>query len=145
LTQKIDYKKSSVRTKAQLIQYNPRNKKFYYKYLRIRTKRGVAPLKAWNIVKPPSWLIAEYEVLKSNFTSELNIDIQNQLNKQRNKENDGERKPLTPKQEQTMTLMAKYGDAELVSKELKCSSRNVYQSLRFSKAKGYELEEFEGK
>lgn len=144
LTQKIDYKKKTCRTKAQLLQYNPRNKKFYYKYLRIRTKRGVAPLKAWNITQPPTWLIDEYEVLKSQFTNKLNINIQEQLQRQKAKEEQGDRKPLTHKQKQTMVLMAKHGDADLVADELGCSQRNVYQSLRFSKEKGYNLEEFDG-
>jgi hypothetical protein len=99
LTQSIDYQNKKVKTKPHIIQYNPRSRKFYYKFLRIRTKLGVAPLKYWNIPKSPDWLIDAYEETKTKFTNALNKDIERQVKQFRtDKEGVDKRKELTEKQ-----------------------------------------------
>ena len=83
--QSINYETSMAKVKPQIIQYNSRTKKFYYKYLRLRTKNGICPLRAWNVPKPPEWLIEAYEEIKSDFTSKLNKDLQYELEEEENK------------------------------------------------------------
>lgn len=78
----INKKEQTVKVKPQLIQYNGRNKKFYYKYLRSITPSGVMPISAWKIPKPSNELIKLYEIKKNEFTSKLNEKIMSELEKQ---------------------------------------------------------------
>lgn len=80
-TVSIDYKKKTCKIKPQLIQYNSRMDKFYYKYLRIVTKKGVVPLVEWNVPSPSPELVKKYEAKKTAFTKQLNREIESQLNK----------------------------------------------------------------
>lgn len=139
LTQKIDYSKKSCKVKAQLIQYNPRNKKFYYKYLRIRTRLGVSPLVSWNIESPPKWLYQPYEKMKEEFTSKLNKDIENQINETEKAKG---KTPLTELQEKAMILMKKYGNVEIVAEEMNLSPKTIYFHLNSAEKKGYKREDF---
>jgi len=134
LTQKIDYSNKSCKVKAQLIQYNPRNKKFYYKYLRIRTRLGVAPLTAWNIEAPPLWLAEEYERLKEKFTLKLNKDIQEQLEPT---EQVKEQKPLTEIQSNVLELMEEFGNVKEVAERMKVTPRTIFFHLNQIEKKGY--------
>lgn len=65
--------------KPQLIQYNSRYRKFYYKYLRVATKKGVSPIQRWKIHSPTRDLIREYEIKKREFTDRLNKEIVKEL------------------------------------------------------------------
>lgn len=132
---KIDYTTKKVKVKPQLLQYNSRYKKFYYKYLRIRDSRGlVSPLKAWNVQRPPKDLILEYEKLKTNFTNELNADIQRQLDELEGKKS---KQPLTAIQENVIKFMAEYKDIAKVSELLKISERTIQFHIAQAKKKGY--------
>lgn len=143
-TMSIDYKKKTTKLKPFLIQYNSRIKKFYYKYLRVRTKLGTSPLKAWNIPQPPKWIIEEYELMKTRFTDKLNKDIEKQLNKLQGKEED-KRKPLTEIQEKVLSAMAKYGNVRDTARELGKAERTIrFHNLQIRK-KGYSIEEIEDK
>lgn len=79
ITMGIDFNKNQVRLKPQMLQYNARNKKFYYKYLRVITQNGVLPIKVWRVDKPSSSLLKEYEKKKSAFTTQLNKKIYEEL------------------------------------------------------------------
>jgi len=137
LTQKIDYEKKICKIKAQLIQYNSRNRKFYYKYLRVRGKTGVVPIRSWLVDAPPAWLVEEYEVLKRKFTDKLNIDIERQLNQQKNKEKAPE---LTETQSQAFELMCKYRNVDKVAEDLNLSPKTIYFHLQQARKKGYDVE-----
>ena len=141
-TVSIDYAKRTLKVKPLLMQYNPRIKKFYNKFLRIKTPRGVFPLKAWNIPAPSPQLIKDYEVLKENFTSALNKDILSQLDEMEKKKSKDYRQPLTPLQERAMILQAKYNDTEKVAQDMGCVARNVRNHLQLARRKGYVEEEF---
>ena len=78
-TQGIDFDKQTVKLKPYCIQYNSRNKKFYYKYLRIRSLMGYAPIKAWYLGLPTKELLDEYEKHKTSFTTKLNNEIMEEL------------------------------------------------------------------
>ena len=70
----------SVVIKPQVIQYNDRKDKFYYKFLRVITGPGMrAPVKTWSVEKPSPALIDAYEKKKDEFTKKLNREIEAQL------------------------------------------------------------------
>ncbi len=139
LTQKINFKKKVVKTKAYLMQYNPRNKKFYYKYLRVKTKKGIAPITIYNIEAPPTWLIDSYEDLKTKFTSKLNLDIEQQL---KEAEPSNEIKPLTSIQEEVIALMSEGNKVSDVALKMGLKERTIYFHLAQSKKKGYTMEDY---
>jgi len=145
LMSSIDYDKEKSKVKPYLIQYNSRARKFYYKYLRVNTKRGISPIKIWNIPKPPQWLIDEYEIIKTKFTTELNKDIERQLDELESSKNNKERKPLTAIQERVLTLMAKYDNAQAVAKEMGISDKSIYFHISQARKKGYKKEDFMAK
>ena len=136
----IDYTTNKARIRPQLIQYNSRFKKFYYKYLRVtKPPRGTVKIDRWNVPKPPKWLIDEYEVIKTDFTTNLNKSIEKQLdNIEEGKTT--ERKPLTELQKKVLTLMKQYNDVEKVSKELGLTVRTIYFHIAQARKKKYEIE-----
>ena len=140
-TLKIDEIERKTKLKPMLLQYNSRNKKFYYKYLRIKTQNGISPLISWKVPAPPQWLIDEYEKMKTDFTTNLNKDIERQLNELEQKEA-GRRKPLTELQEKAMRLMAKYDNIEQVAKEMGFTQRTAYFHIAQAHKKLYRIEEF---
>lgn len=147
-TQSIDYNARTTKLKPYLIQYNSRNRKFYYKYLRVRTlHRGVAPLKYWHVPKPPQWLIEAYEEIKNQFTMKLNQDIEKQLDEiEANKsKKPQDKRELTPIQQEVMQLSASLDDVEAVAQQLGITTRSVYFHISQSKKKGWKIEDFVAK
>lgn len=141
----IDYKKKKTKVKPLLLQYNSRIRKTFYKYLRIPGKIGVAKIQRWNIDCPPSWLIAEYEKLKTNFTSELNKSIADQLMNEEFKGHDT-RKSLTDKQAHILEcLRDSKGNAEAAALLADTTLRNVYFHQVAARNKGYTWENYAGK
>lgn len=140
-TMKIDYQTKRTKLKCHLLQYNSRYRKFYYKYLRVRDRRGlVAPLKAWNVPCPSKELIEGYEKLKSEFTTKLNASIQAQLDEldpviQKNKQ-----KPLTEQQEKVLRLMDEYKDANKVIEIMKLHRSVIYNHISQARKKGWTTE-----
>jgi len=101
-TVSIDYKERTVKVRPQLIQYNSRLNKFYYKWLRIVTKGdGVVPLVEWNVKAPNKELIKQYEEKKTMFTNQLNAEIESEL--VADKRRKGKNKPLTERQEKILS------------------------------------------
>lgn len=135
----LDFETEKTKLKPMCIQYNSRKKKFYYKYLRIKTKRGIVPITSWGIPKPPKWITESYERKKESFTNSLNRKIETQLARLEEKEV-GTSKPLTEKQQEVYDLMCKYDDVELVAKEIGISSRSVYFHIEQARKKGYNHE-----
>ncbi len=133
----IDYNNEKTIMKPMVIQYNSRRKQFYYKYLRVKTKRGVSPITKWKIPKPPKWIVEEYERRKTEFTTNLNKEIERQLDKLDSKD---KKKPLTDKQEEILDLMSKHQDVPTVAKELKTTERTVYFHIAQARKKGYDYE-----
>ena len=143
LMRSINEKESRSKLKPYIIQYNGRKRKFYYKYLRVKSPNGmIVPLKTWNIPKPPIWLIESYEDIKTKFTSNLNKDLERQLNEQENLKDPNYRKPLTPLQEKSITLMAKYKNVKKVAEEMGIIDKTVYFHIAMAHRKGYENSEF---
>jgi hypothetical protein len=132
----IDYNESKTKVKPMLLQYNSRMRKWYYKYLRVATGRGASPVKLWRVGKAPKWLIEEYELKKTAFTSKLNKSIEEQLDRLEEKAKP-KGKQMTAKQKQVVELMSIYDNAEKVATELNISSNSVYFHLSQARKKGF--------
>lgn len=75
LTMRIDKTLKKCIIKPQLIQYNSRRDKFYYKYLRYNQEGSLRVIKEWGVSKPRPDLIKEYEKKKTEYTNQLNKEI----------------------------------------------------------------------
>jgi ABC-type dipeptide/oligopeptide/nickel transport system ATPase component len=141
--ERINQEECVAKVKPFIIQYNGRTRKFYYKYLRARTKqRGIVPIKMWTIPKPPNWLIEEYEQIKTSFTSKLNQDIEKQLEELETKGKKDVKRKLTDLQKQVLELMAKFNDTKKVSKELGLTERTVYFHINQARKKNWDIKDF---
>jgi predicted Zn-ribbon and HTH transcriptional regulator len=78
-TQGIDFDTKEVILKPQIIQYNDRKDKFYYKYLREHQDGKMHKVNRWKVPKPSQELIDKYEAKKREFTDKLNAEISAQL------------------------------------------------------------------
>lgn len=137
----IDYDNEKTILKPMVIQYNSRRRQFYYKYMRVYTKKGVCPITKWKISKPAKWLVEEYERMKTEFTTQLNKSIEKQLIQQEVKiEEKDKQKPLTDKQKEVLDLMSKYNNALKVAQELGMSKVNVYFHINQARKKGYDYD-----
>lgn len=137
---RIDYATEEVVLKPLLSQYNSKKKKFYHKYLRVGTAKGVSPVTRWRIPKPPKWIVEEYERKKNEFTSALNKDIERQLDELEGKR---KKKPLAPMQQKVFDAMLKYKDTSKVAEELSISVRTVNFHLVAIRKKGYDYDDNE--
>lgn len=81
-TDGINRSKKTCAIKPKMLQYNPELKKWYKKYLKvINPDVGLTKIRRWAVPKPSKELINKYEKLKNRFTNELNIDLEETINK----------------------------------------------------------------
>jgi tRNA splicing endonuclease len=83
----IDLDNNVCKIKPQLLQYNSRKKKFYYKRLKVCKADGKYPIDIWKVDKPSTELIKAYEQKKTNYTDNLNLTILNALQQVEDKNN----------------------------------------------------------
>lgn len=134
----IDYTTKEARIKPQFLQYSSRYHKFYYKYLRVKTKRGLLPCEIWRVAQPDEAILTQYEAKKVIFTNSLNKDIMDSV--KFNKKVSQKQKPLTLIQEKALMLMKQYSDVEKVAQALGIGLRTVYFHLSQAEKKGYNIE-----
>lgn len=132
----IDYNKKTTTLNPQLIQYNPRMQKFYYKYLKVIEKGGgLATIERLVVSKPSKELIDKYEAKKDRFTSELNADIERQLNRVYAKK---KLKSLTELQEKILGCWNKGVFKQIdIAKELNKQQSEISRSEQRMGSKGY--------
>ncbi len=133
-TVSIDYTKKKVRLRPQLIQYNSRKKKFYYKYLRVATKEGLVPFTSWSVGMPSDELLKAYELKKKSFTDSLNKEILAELEK-----SSGSKKMLTQHQQTVLELLRDGNLVPDVARIMRINPRNVYQAMELAKKKGADV------
>jgi hypothetical protein len=138
----IDFDKEETILKPQIIQYNSRKKKFYYKYLRIRNARGqVSRVNKWRIPKPPKWLTDGYEEKKTSFTANLNKSIEKQLQDLEGDDVTEVKKELTLKQREVYDSYIKHkGNVSEVAEEIGITSRAIYFQINLIKKKGFSMD-----
>jgi len=131
----IDFKKKQAKLKPQLIQYNSRMQKFYYKRLKVITTDGAVPIDVWRVDKPSSALLKEYELKKKNYTDRLNIKITEELLALEGKQ----KKELSDKQTEVLDKLKEGLIPQQIAEELECHLSNVKSIMTNIKKKGYKL------
>ncbi len=134
LTAGINLDKQQVRLKPQLIQYNGRLKKFYFKRLRVITPNGVVPVSFWNVARPSKELLVEYERKKREYTDRLNKRILAELEKQCDK---GKKKSLTDVQQGVLDLLKQGYTIKQIAEEKSRTVDVIRASMRLIEKKGY--------
>jgi biotin operon repressor len=137
-TKGIDFNTNEVKLKPQLLQYNGRLQKFYYKRLQVFTPIGRLPVDTWKVCKPSDDLIKAYEIKKRKFTDTLNKRILHELEDEENKNNNT--KELTEVQQQYVNLLTNGLTIKQISEKLSVCSNSVYASIRLIQKKGYKIE-----
>ncbi len=125
-------KKSALR--PLLLEYNSRQKKFYYHSLFVIKNGKTRKMRLWKIDLPPKRIIDAYEQSKYNFTIDLNRRITAKLESMDKEEEGEEKKSIlnqgTFKQRQGKRLYVKYkGDVSKVAQEIGITVKNVYSRL----------------
>lgn len=132
-TLSINVNSEKVKIKPLLIQYNAKNGKFYYKFLRVIPKgEGVRPIKWWEVPAPSKELIEAYESKKGAFTKSLNEQIETELN---NLEDKG-KKPLTEVQEEIVKDLIKGLTVQAIADKRGISSQAINKNIFALRKKG---------
>lgn len=133
-------KKSKLR--PLFLEYNSRQKKFYYHSLFVLRKSKLKKMINWIIGLPPQEMIDNYEECKNKFTQELNAKITRELEEMEHEKDT--RKELTEAQRKVMLCIAEHkGNMKEVAKKLDISLATVYDHKNLSKKKGYTWQEME--
>lgn len=139
--QTISIKDNHVRLKPQLIQYNSRMQKFYYKYLKVVTKAGAVPVSRWNIPRPSEALIKDYEIKKRKFTDSLNKRIHKELMDVNKKDKPG----LTDVQQDIVDMLKEGNTIDKIALKRDRHPGVIYKAIELIKKKGYKIiPEYEG-
>jgi predicted ABC-type ATPase len=133
LTQSIDRKWNECVIKPQIMQYNSRKKKTYYKALRRPViGGGLTKINTWGVGLPSKTLLDQYENVKQQWIEEKYKALEKEIAGLEKTE-----VPLTEKQETALKLMNKYNDVERVAIEMGMTNDGVYNHLAQCKKKGY--------
>ena len=142
--QGINRKKCLVKTRPKLQQYNSKLRKTYEHSIYVIRSNGVNKMIYDHISKPPIHLVDTYEEMKTEFTSKLNKEIENQLEAMDKKENPTDteqsidtRKPLTTKQRNILILYKELGQVQLVAQRLGLSNATISKQIKLSRNKGH--------
>jgi biotin operon repressor len=141
-TQSVDIVNGTCRLKPRYIQYNSRNKKFYFKRLKVITKCGKRPVDTWSISRPSPELVKEYEIKKRAFTDKLNASIQNDLMKLEEKDDNKPQSKLgelTHNQQGILDLLNSGMSTQEIADEQEISVVAVNKHIRTLRKKGYSV------
>lgn len=132
-----DYKKQEVKLKPQLIQYNSRLQKFYFKRLKVVRPEGKVPIDIWRVAKPSEPLRKLYEIKKKQYTDRLNKKICDELEaiEQKGKKH----KVLSEVQQETLDLLKEGLNTKQIAVMRDRGLRSVQESIKQIKKKGYKL------
>lgn len=133
----INYKKKLCKLKPQLLQYNSRLKKFYYKRLKVIKPQGKVPVDVWNIPKPSKDLIEQYEKKKLEYTNRLNKKIYQELDSIDVK--DKKRAELTDIQKDTLDMLKQGLKVDQIAVTRGRAKAVVRETMRLIKKKGYKI------
>lgn len=158
-TLSINRNNQTCRLKPRFIEYSDFKSEAYRKQLIVMFKdeerSQSRKLFYWDVPRPSKELEDLYEAKKLAFTTRLNKNISERLNKfdesgksltseQRDEEKQ-ERKPLTEAQERVMKVMANIKEDNKFERArdiLNKSYSTISQNIKLAKKKGYTLEEF---
>lgn len=141
-------KKKLSRIRPKLLQYNPKQGKFYEHSLFVITPKGdkhvyvKTPLYVLKI--PPKEMVDIYEVKKTAFTNKLNEEIERKLFAREEKDNPTDkanRKPLTDKQREVMEVLYDH-TLQQTADILGLGVATVHQHKTAAEKKGWKKEDF---
>jgi DNA-binding CsgD family transcriptional regulator len=138
----IDQRAKLCRVKPLLLQVNQRNGDIYYKYLRVKSSKGLVPLKRIGLGLPSPSLIEAYELKKTNFTNEMNAKILKDLTPVEQPSSDGidiNDPGLTQKQADVMAGLHEGLTPIQVAERVQLNIRTVYSHMGALKRKGYTI------
>lgn len=136
-TMSIDFKNKTCKLKPQLIQYNSRKQKFYYKFLRVVTGDGAIPVSAWSVAKPSDALIKAYEKKKGAYTDALNKKIYEEIEAAEEKKEKKNR--LTPIQQEVVDMVKEGMTLYQIAKVRGVHDQVIRKCFNSIKKKGYEI------
>lgn len=134
----IDRNKGTCKLKPRTIQYNGRQNKFYYKMLRVITDKGVIPIAHWNVEKPSKSLIEAYEDKKTEFTTELNQKIQQELQEYEDSANKSTQN-MGQSQKDVLNLLEEGLNVDAISKEIHITPQSIRRHIQTLRNKGYTI------
>lgn len=137
ITTKIDFKAKEVLLKPQLLQYNSKYQKFYWKRLKVIKPEGKVPISIWRVAIPSEKLRLSYENKKSQYTDRLNNRILEELQAVENKNK--HKKELTDIQQEVLDLLKQGLNVDQISSAKNRSKTAVNVTIRLIKGKGYEF------
>lgn len=137
----INFKTNEGLLKPQLIQYNSRMQKFYYKRLKVITREGSVPIDTWKVLKPAQALIDAYEQKKQEYTQRLNNEILSELmsvnaKQQKNNAKNNAEVKLTDIQREVVDKLQAGLLPKQISEARGRSLRNIYECMTGLKKKG---------
>lgn len=135
----IDFKKKQVKLRPNLIQYNPRLKKFYYHRLRVITGQGRIPVDIWRVDKPPKDVIVEYEKRRQAFTDKLNREIQAELQSLEDKKVSTRHPELTRNQEEILEMLKEGLRIDEIATQTNRSQRTIQKTVQAIEKKGWRI------
>jgi hypothetical protein len=138
-TMGIDQKQEEVILKPQLIQYNPRYQKFYYKRLKVIIPEGKVPIDTWRVGMPSEKLRTAYENKKTEYTDKLNKKIQNELQEVEDKNSKKKENELTAIQKDTIQLLKEGLDVPQIATLRDRHEKSIEATMRLIRKKGYNL------
>ena len=124
------------------LEYNGDVDKFYRKRLLVKKLDGTTTYcNQLKLPKPPLNIIKEYEKMKKEFTVDVYDGLLEgiELKERQDKEKVLGVQPLTPVEEETLTVMKRGIDIDDAAKQLGCEVSNVYQTMQRIKKKGVQV------
>jgi len=140
-TMGIDFNTKECKLKPQLIQYNGRIQKFYFKRLKVIRPEGIIPVDVWKVKKPSDDLVKAYEQKKRAYTDSLNKRIFEELQEVQNKKEKAKGKvsDLTDIQQETLDMLKQGFNVEQIATARGRAKQVIWKTLDLIKKKGYSI------
>ena len=141
-TIKINFKTSKTKVKPLLLQWASYKQDFYRHRLQVNVAGGgFVPLDFWDIPAPSKEMIDKYEVLKTNFTSKLNKEIEAELNKIEGTKTDevdklDEQKRMVIENNIVDDVKGKKALTQLQMQVLMCWKRGIFSTSKIAEEMG---------
>lgn len=139
----INFKTNECLLKPQLLQYNGRMQKFYYKRLKVITAEGKVPIDLWKVAKPSQELLDVYEQKKHRYTQQLNEEILQELMsahaKQQEKTANKDKIALTAIQKDVIEKLKAGMLPKQIAEARGRSLRNIHECIEGLRRKGIKL------
>jgi len=145
---RIDIKKGLVKTRPKLQQYNSKLKKTYEHSIYVLRRGRPNKMMFDYIPKPPKELIDIYERMKTDFTTSLNKDIENQLTKlEKGKEEPDKPEPIHTLKAHELELYEYIKDnpnkyQKDIAEELNLTSKIVSTRIKMIEKKGINIRKY---